>query len=125
MLETVSASVQKITALLRRLETPEADRAPAAIAPGPRLEALMATYRRVRKAEFDLEHDGSTAMLAISPDVFDTAVTHLLNNAVEASSGLPVRVQVRHEVGRVVIDIVDSGPGMSPEFIRDHLFRPF
>jgi signal transduction histidine kinase len=25
----------------------------------------------------------------------------------------------------MVIDIVDAGPGMSPEFIRDELFRPF
>ena len=25
----------------------------------------------------------------------------------------------------MVIDIVDQGPGMSPEFIRDELFRPF
>jgi putative PEP-CTERM system histidine kinase len=125
MLETVSASVQKITVLLRRLEAPEADRAPAALTPVPRLEALIATYRRVRKADLSIEHDGSTATLAMSPDAFDTMVTHLLNNAVEASAGLPVRIQVRHEVSRVVIDIVDSGPGMSPEFIRDHLFTPF
>jgi len=25
----------------------------------------------------------------------------------------------------VMVDIVDDGPGMSPEFIRDELFRPF
>jgi signal transduction histidine kinase len=24
-----------------------------------------------------------------------------------------------------LIDIADHGPGMTPEFIRDHLFRPF
>ena len=125
MLETVSASVQKISALLRRLETPATDRAPAALAPVPRLEALVSAYRRVRKAAVSLDHDGSTATVAISPDAFDTAVTHLLNNAVEASAGLSVRVQVRHEVGRVVIDIVDCGPGMTPEFIRDQLFTPF
>jgi putative PEP-CTERM system histidine kinase len=125
MLETVSASVQKIDALLKRLESPEADRAPAALTPVPRLEALLATYRRVRRAQLTLEHDGSTATVAMSPDAFDTAVTHLLNNAVEASSGLAIQVQVRHEVARVVIDIVDRGPGMTPDFVRDQLFRPF
>ena len=98
MLETVSASVQKITALLKRLESPEADLAPAALSPLPRLEALSAAYRRVRKTELALEHDGSTGTVAMSADAFDTAVTHLLNNAVEASSGRAVNVQVRHEV---------------------------
>jgi signal transduction histidine kinase len=27
--------------------------------------------------------------------------------------------------GKVTIDIVDNGPGMDDEFIRDELFRPF
>lgn len=125
MLDTVRASVQKIDALLKRLEAPGTDQAPAAITPMPRLEALVATYRRVRDARLVLEHDGSTGKVAMSPDAFDTAVTHLINNAVEASPGLTVWVRVRHEAARVVIEIVDQGSGMSPEFIRDQLFEPF
>jgi signal transduction histidine kinase len=125
MVETVRSSVQKIDGLLKRLEEPAADPAPATITPGPRLEALMATYRRVRKATLSFEDDGSTGRVAISPDAFDTAVTHLLNNAVEAAPGRTVLVRVRHEATRIVVEIVDQGPGMSAEFIRDHLFRPF
>ena len=125
MLETVNASVQKITVLLRRLDAPAADRAPAALAPVPRLEALIATYRRVRRTSLSLDHDGSTATVAISPDAFETAVTHLLNNAIEASGGLSVLIRVRHEVQQVIIDIIDKGPGMTFEFIRDRLFQPF
>ena len=125
MLVTVSASVAKITALLRRLDTPEADRAPTALAPLPRLEALVATYRRARRQPVVLEHDGSTGIVAMSGDAFDACVTHLLNNAVEASDGKPVTVRVRHEVARIVIDIVDVGTGMTEGFIRDHLFQPF
>ena len=129
MLDTVAASVRKITELLRRLDAPEADQAPTALAPLPRLEALVATYRRVRRQDLVLEHDGSTGVIAISDDAFDTSLTHLLNNAIEASAGVPgcgpVVVRLRHEVERVVIDIVDQGPGMSPEFIRDRLFQPF
>jgi len=125
MLHTVSASVNKITALLRRLDTPEADRAPTALAPLPRLEALIATYRRARKQPVALEQDGSTGIVAMSGDTFDACVTHLLNNAVEASAGVPVTVRIRHEAARVVIDIVDHGPGMTEGFIRDQLFQPF
>lgn len=125
MLETVNASVLKITGLLRRLDAPAPDRAPAALAPLPQLDALIATYRRVRKTALSLEHDGSTAAVAISPDAFDAAVTHLLNNAIEASGSSPVLIRIRHEVQQVVIEIIDKGPGMAFDFIRDRLFQPF
>jgi signal transduction histidine kinase len=36
-----------------------------------------------------------------------------------------VRIALRHEARRALIDIVDAGPGMTPEFVRDELFRPF
>jgi len=125
MLETVNASVRKITALLQRLDAPQADQAPAMLAPMPQLEAIVATYRRVRKTALSLEHDRATAVVAVSPDAFDTAVTHLLNNAIEASNGAPVLIRIRHDVEQVVIDIIDSGPGMTLEFVRSRLFQPF
>ena len=125
VLATVQASVQKISHLIKRLEAPDADTAPTALAPLPRLEAIVATFRRLRPTEFTLEHDGSTAAVAMSPDAFDTVVTHLLNNAAEAGGVGPVRLRVRHEARRVVISITDNGPGMTAEFVRDELFRPF
>ena len=125
MLTTVQASVHKISHLIKRLEAPGADSAPTALAPLPRLEAIVATFRRLRPTAFTLEHDGSTAAVAMSPEAFDTVVTHLLNNAAEAGGAAPVRLRVRHEARRVVIDITDGGAGMTAEFIRDELFRPF
>ena len=125
MLETVGSSVRKIKALLERLERPDVKQAPGAMAPLPQLESLVGTYRRVRNAGVTLESDGSTATVAMGVEAFETALTHLLNNAVEASPGLPVVVRLRHEARQVVIDIIDRGVGMTPEFIRDELFRPF
>ena len=64
--------------------------------------------------------------VAIDAESFDAVAAHLLNNAIEASPpGAGVRVEVRREALSMVIDIIDEGPGMSPEFIRDELFRPF
>jgi signal transduction histidine kinase len=63
--------------------------------------------------------------MAMDPEAFDAVLTHLLNNAVEASGDSGVTVDLRHEGMRIVIDIVDRGPGMTPEFVRDTLFRPF
>jgi signal transduction histidine kinase len=33
-------------------------------------------------------------------------------------------VELRPERATLVIDIIDRGPGMQPEFVRDELFRP-
>jgi signal transduction histidine kinase len=64
--------------------------------------------------------------VAIDPESFDAVAAHLLNNAIEASPPTTqVHVEVRREALSMVIDIIDQGPGMSPEFIRDELFRPF
>ena len=74
----------------------------------------------------ELSDDGGSAGVAIDPESFDAVVQHLLNNAIEASGQAgPIRVVLRHEALSVVVDIVDEGPGMTPEFIRDELFRPF
>ena len=70
--------------------------------------------------------DAESAGVAIDPEAFDAVVQHVLNNAIEASEArAPVHVRLRHEALSVVVDIVDEGPGMTPEFIRDELFRPF
>ncbi|WP_264715770.1 XrtA/PEP-CTERM system histidine kinase PrsK [Limobrevibacterium gyesilva] len=129
MLATIRASVQKIGALIKRLQAPESQISQAVIMPGQRLEAIVANCRRLRGAAVELEQDGRTAGVAMAPPAFDAVVTHLLDNAIEAmreaQAGEPVRIALRHEARRALIDIADNGPGMTPEFIRDELFRPF
>ncbi|MCS6855807.1 MAG: ATP-binding protein, partial [Elioraea sp.] len=63
--------------------------------------------------------------VAIAAEAFDAALTHLIDNAVEASPpDAPVAVVLRRGRASAVIEITDRGPGMSAEFIRDVLFRP-
>ena len=50
----------------------------------------------------------------------------MVQNAVEASeAGSPVYLDVSSDGLRGRIDVIDSGTGMSPRFVRDGLFRPF
>jgi signal transduction histidine kinase len=50
---------------------------------------------------------------------------NLIDNAIEAMpEGGAVRISASMSPGRVIIEIADTGPGISPE-IRDHLFQPF
>jgi putative PEP-CTERM system histidine kinase len=129
MLATIRSAVQKISALIKRLQTPDSEFSQAVIMPAERLEAIVAGNPRLRAAKVTFTEDDRSAGVAMSPAAFDAVVGHLLNNAVEASttqgSAEPVTITLRHEARRALIDITDHGPGMTPEFIRDDLFRPF
>jgi putative PEP-CTERM system histidine kinase len=125
MLATVRASVAKITRLLSRLQAERQERDHALITPAERLRDLVDAIRMISRRDIILQDHGGTAGAAIDPDSFDAVVTHLLNNAVEASdAGTAIEIDLRVEAPGVVIDITDHGPGMPPEFVRDELFRP-
>ncbi len=154
MLATVRASVGKITRLLSRLQADRQERSHALIDPVERLKEIVETmlvarptgtpresgrkHRTATRAAgletivdiaplaADAAQTSTLGGVAIEAEAFDAVAAHLLNNAIEASPpDARVRVEVRREALSIIIDIVDSGPGMSPEFIRDELFRPF
>jgi len=59
-------------------------------------------------------------------EALEQAVIHLIQNGVDASAGKsPVFVSQSSDGVHARIDIVDSGSGMSPEFVRTRLFKPF
>jgi putative PEP-CTERM system histidine kinase len=56
----------------------------------------------------------------------EQVLTHLLQNAVEASpDGSPVFIAIAEDGAAARIEVVDSGSGMSEDFVRTRLFRPF
>jgi putative PEP-CTERM system histidine kinase len=125
MLVTVRASVGKITRLLTRLQADRQERSHTLVAPLEHVRAVAEACGITRSKTIAVHDDGVEAGIAIDPEAFDAVLTHLLNNAVEASGDRAVAVDLRHENMSVVIDIADRGPGMTPEFVRDELFRPF
>ncbi|MCR0985105.1 XrtA/PEP-CTERM system histidine kinase PrsK [Roseomonas populi] len=124
MLLTVGAAAKRIDTLIARLRAPEEGHAPstARIRPVARLRQLAGH----RPGTILLEAgDEEEVQVAMAPDAFDAAVTHLLDNAVEASPpGRPVLIRLRRQQGTLLVDIVDRGTGMSAAFLRDVLFRP-
>ena len=126
MLATVRASVGKITRLLGRLQAERQERSHSLIHPVQRLRDIVSVTCQISGAVVELSDDGGNVGVAMDPESFDAVVQHLLNNAIEASGGAgPVHLKLRDEALSVVVDIIDEGPGMTPEFIRDELFRPF
>ena len=126
MLATVRASVGKITRLLTRLQAERQERSHALINPVERLRQVIDGIRLSRGVSVALTDDAAVDGLAMDVEAFDAVIVHLLNNAIEASHpGGEIRIDTRREGMSMIIDLTDDGPGMSPEFIRDELFRPF
>lgn len=122
MLLTIRASAERIRTLIARLDQGDEPPERAETDPLPRLQALAQGLGR----PFELLHDGTgAARIAMPPEQFDTAVRHLLDNAAQAApEDRPLRLRLRREPTCSIVEITDQGPGMSPEFVRDGLFRP-
>lgn len=60
------------------------------------------------------------------PDAFEQALSHIVQNAVDAGEkDSPVMLETFSNGLCGVVQIVDSGSGMSPAFLRTGLFKPF
>jgi len=125
MLETVDFSVQKMKLLLQKLSrsvTPEhagalsiervlrqAVALKAAFEPTPTLKVL----------------DPGLTVLA-DWERLERVVGHLIQNAIEATAkDGRVDIELSREGEGVLVQIADNGEGMTEEFIRERLFKPF
>lgn len=122
MLVTVRAAVTRISAMLEKLQRARgAAETPGLILPAERLRALL----NARKQDpIALDIGQQNANVAMEAEAFDAVITHLVDNAREAAGVGVVKVSLRRESLSMIIDITDTGPGMTPEFIRDELFTP-
>lgn len=61
-----------------------------------------------------------------NPETLEQAVVHLVQNAIDASPDqTPVMLEIRATGLRGELSVIDNGGGMSAEFLRQSLFRPF
>ncbi len=64
--------------------------------------------------------------IAANSDSLEQVLTHLVQNALDASPpDAPVFVSLTHDGLNARFEVVDSGSGMTPEFVRNKLFKPF
>jgi putative PEP-CTERM system histidine kinase len=124
-IETVAGAVRRIsqlTAQLQREGQPAGDEKLdlcAVVA-----DAVDRTGSREPRPAFE----GLTDALPIQADRERLAnvVEHLIRNAQDAARPEGhVTVRTRGSDGRAIIEVADDGPGMSPDFVRERLFRPF
>jgi putative PEP-CTERM system histidine kinase len=125
MLLTLRNSTDKLQALLDRLGRygGHTGEAPQPVAVGELLAKVVARY----SGQHDVVVvDRPPCAVLADPEALEQALVHLVQNAIEASvEGTGVFLDVLEEESSAVVEVIDSGPGMSPEFIRTRLFKPF
>ncbi|MCL4672990.1 MAG: PEP-CTERM system histidine kinase PrsK [Sphingomonadaceae bacterium] len=125
MLVTLRNSSDKLTALLARLGRygHAGNDQRGAISLGPLAEKLAARHSAGHPV-CAMVHGDCIVRAAAEP--LEQALSHLVQNAIEASSpDSPVMIEVSQDGDCATIQVVDSGTGMSREFIRNGLFKPF
>jgi signal transduction histidine kinase len=64
--------------------------------------------------------------IVVDREQLQNVVTNLLLNAREAvGSNGQIRVETNRREGRAVLSVADNGCGMTQDFLKDSLFRPF
>jgi putative PEP-CTERM system histidine kinase len=124
VLETVRAALSTMNRLLATVRSRQSQVVQGVIVPAALLPGQIAAIGKTCGTAIILEQDGGSGGVAMDVNHFRAVVTHLCENAIEASKG-HIRIHVRHDQARILIDIADKGSGMPAEFVRDELFRPF
>ena len=125
MVVTLQSSVRKMNDLLARLSRGKNGDSEPARPTGLRqiLVSVAEVKRRVHPVEVEAE-PGLVSVL--DPGSLGQALSHLVQNAIEASEpGEPVLVRLREIGGEAAIEVIDRGAGMPPDFVRSRLFQPF
>jgi putative PEP-CTERM system histidine kinase len=133
VMHTVENSVARMNKLLSQLRG--ATTGPVSPAPGSADASgaadALAMVRELTAIHSHAAHIAVSSALPnaevqIEPEPLRSVLSHLIDNAVEASGATGrVWVTLGRENDRVTIDITDEGPGMEVSFVRDELFRPF
>lgn len=125
MLLTVENSVERMRQLMLQL------REGATPLDGPRGIDLADAVRRIQSAK---SGQGREVELTIEErlvargheDRIERVIGHLVQNALEATEqGGRVWIRLARQGNHALVEVGDNGHGMSPEFVRERLFKPF
>jgi putative PEP-CTERM system histidine kinase len=124
-IDTIAHSVSRMKRLMEQLSSrPD----PPANQRTDLRDVLSSAVKRSepRRPAPKLESDQKEIPVKADPERLTTVFEHLIRNAQDATAG-DGRIAISAEIldGVAKVSICDNGCGMTPEFIRERLFRPF
>jgi putative PEP-CTERM system histidine kinase len=125
MLSTVAHVVEKMNQLMMQLRmgsTPVDKPRPIELAP---LVSRVCAAKAGAGGRMELELPAGVLAIGHEERV-EHVIGHIVQNALDATAaGGAVTVRLLRDGRFAAIEVADTGPGMSPEFVRDKLFKPF
>ncbi|MCX9156916.1 PEP-CTERM system histidine kinase PrsK [Niveibacterium sp. 24ML] len=124
MLDTVRHVQERMQGLMGQLQEKRSIdiRKPVALA---ELARRIADSKRHQRPVVGVTVDASPIAMA-HPERIERVLGHLVQNALDATGddGI-VGMRVFEQAGMACVEVGDSGSGMSPQFVRERLFKPF
>lgn len=124
-LDTVDHSVDKMRSMLLRLR----DKADSSGVERLDLNALLpdiVSRKRIVVDNLVLEKEEDDFHVLANRSAVAAILENLIDNARDAGGPqVDIRLRVSRDTHTVFIDVADDGPGMTFEFVQDHLFQPF
>ncbi len=125
MINTVDLSVQKMKRLLERLSSGITSEKPAPLLVDDLLLHVV-TAKSLAGPKPVLEILDPSLEVFAKWSSLERVIGHLVQNAIEATpKDGQVLVRLSRKAGNAAIEVQDTGHGMSAEFIRERLFKPF
>ena len=126
MMETVKDAIAKMKHLTDKIHSQQVQQAGEPIIhPVPIIRSLIAA-RAAGSTPVHFDCAAGDVGIAGDVDRLTAVLNHLIQNAIDATGADgSIRVSLRKDGYSAVIEITDDGPGMSPDFIRRELFKPF
>jgi len=125
MLETLAHSVRKMTLLLQKLSRGETPERHVAL-PLEQVLAQAVQARAAARPRPELAVRDPGLLVVADWHRLERVLGHLILNAIEATPpDGTVTLLLRRDGGSAVVELADSGAGMSQQFIRERLFKPF
>jgi len=124
MIDTVRHVQERMTSLMKQLQEKRS------IDPRRPVDMLeiaerIARSKRHQSDRIRVEGGGGASAMA-HPERFERVIGHLVQNALDASKGDGiVSLSIHPGEDEVGIEVCDEGVGMSQQFIRERLFKPF
>jgi putative PEP-CTERM system histidine kinase len=124
-IRTIDNSVRRMNRLLQQLKQGKGEGAPGSVHLAQLLSSTVGKHADMDPApKLELIENGID--VRAESERLTMVISHLIRNAQEATpANGHVQVRLRREGENAVVEIIDDGCGMEPQFVRDRLFRPF
>jgi len=125
MLMTVEHSVERMKQLMMQLRE---GTTPVDAAHGVDLAAVVERIRRAKSSQRPIPDVRIEATVIASghENRLERVIGHLVQNAIDATDkDGRVWIRLAKQDGLALVEVGDTGHGMTPEFVRERLFKPF